>query len=423
MPSSPRVPSSLFIERFKMTNNFLVEPLGSCQLFLPSALYVVPGQEINIYFDNIVLAAMPARYLFDVTCEKGAQHAKRWFWSPDNEPGAYPLQIEVRGLDDEVLATGCTTIQVVHPEAGRNRDLQLLCIGDSLTAASIYTGELLKLCKGPGNPNLTLLGTQVSDPAHPENRNEGYGGWRYESFTKKWEDHVAPDAPPSSGCSPFLFLENGMPRLDIARYIDEKLHGAIPSFVLFNLGINDVFLATDQTRRPVVENMIENSQTLVSAVRTALPNATLGIVIPVPPSTSQDSFGETNGNLQTRWGYRKNLLLAQTRLAQTFGGREEENIHLVWPHPNLDCENNYPTVERIVNARSEIKVQLNNNEVHPAPSGYFQIADSIYAWIKSQLEKTDNENNETELATKLTHNGNGHPVFVGTGTIYESSVR
>jgi len=86
-----------------------------------------------------------------------------------------------------------------------------------------------------------------------------------------------------------------------------------------------------------VENMIENAEMLVAAMRVAVPDAILGVMLPTPPSTSQDSFGETNGNQQTRWGYRKNLLLAQTRLAQVFGGRQDENIHLVSAFTNLDC--------------------------------------------------------------------------------------
>jgi lysophospholipase L1-like esterase len=363
--------------------------LGPCRLLLPPTIYAVAGQEVNIYFDNVVLAAVPGQYLFDVTCEKGMQHEKRWFWTPGDEPGDYPLQIEVRDWNDNVLATAGTVIRVIDRECPGHKPFTLLCIGDSLTAASVYPGELLNLFSPEGNPLVTLMGTQHKEGFPAAVRHEGYSGWRYESFTRKWEPEAAPDAEPNMRSSPFLFLENGEPVLSFERYLNEKQGGVRPDFITLFLGINDLFLATEKQRESAVETVIESAKALVASIRRAAPAAIIGIVTPTPPSVSQDSFGETNGNMQTRWAYRKNLLAGLLGLMQAFGEREAENIHLVPAYVNLDCENNFPVVERQINARNAQPVIVCNNEVHPSVPGYHQIADSIYGWIKSQLEKDE----------------------------------
>jgi lysophospholipase L1-like esterase len=398
--------------------------IGSCKLLLPPQIYAVPGQEVNIYFDNIVQATHPDRYLYDVTCEKGMQHTRRWLWVPEDEPGEYPLQIEVRDQDDNVLAVASTVIHVAPRDAGVNRELKLLCIGDSLTAASIYTGELLELFKRPENPGLRLLGTRQLDPKVPENRNEGYGGWKFESFTSKWNPDALPDAMPSTGSSPFLFLEDEEPILSVRRYLDEKLDGVVPDIVLIKLGINDVFLANEKTRHTIVENTIEHARRLIDSIREAVPRALIGIVLPVPPSTSQDSFGETNGNLQTRWGYLKNRHLLMVRLIEVFGTREWENIHIVPAYHNLDSDNNFPTVERSANAHNQNRITVCNNEVHPSPSGYYQIADSLYGWLKYQMEKAIYEDQEDALVSATGDVGastNGNEVFLGSRNLHEST--
>src|SRR5690606_17345639 len=119
--------------------------IGKCQLLLPKVIYAAPGQEANIYFDNVVLQSIPGRYLFDVTCAKGDQRAERWTWTPtEKDAGDYALQLEVRDIDDAILATGSTLIRVAKADAGAAKPVKVLCIGDSLTAASAYTRELAK---------------------------------------------------------------------------------------------------------------------------------------------------------------------------------------------------------------------------------------------------------------------------------------
>lgn len=66
------------------------------RLILPPALYVVPGQEINIYFDNIVLVQNINDYSFRVSCGFGRQDQERWRFTPkESDVGKFPLAIKV----------------------------------------------------------------------------------------------------------------------------------------------------------------------------------------------------------------------------------------------------------------------------------------------------------------------------------------
>lgn len=356
------------------------------QLLLPRIIYAAPGQEVNVYFDNVVLESVPGQYLFDVTCAKGAQQESRWTWTPtDENAGDYPLQIEVRDRQNQIISTGNTIVRVAKANAGASQSIKMLCIGDSLTAASVYTAELLRLCADIKQPSLTLLGTTGPGGAASTNRHEGYGGWRYGTFLTKWVANPAPNARANRKSSPFLFLENGNPTLDFTRYLKESLNGQTPDFITIMLGTNDVFSATEATRQDTVESMIENAIILVTDIRAAAPHAKIAILPPVPPSASQDAFGANYKNGQTRWGYRQNQFLADMLLMQVFGNRNDENLFIVPAYANLDCQHNFPRRSEAVNARNDTKIQRASNGVHPATAGYLQIADSIFGWMKSSL--------------------------------------
>ena len=358
-------------------------PIGKCQLVLPTVIYATPGQEANIYFDNVVLQPVPGKYLFDVTCARGDQQSERWTWTPEaKDAGDYALQIEVRDWDDAIVATGSTIIRVAKADAGAQQPIKVLSIGDSLTAASVYTGELAKLGAGDGNPHITMLGT--NGPGNG-NLHEGYGGWRFQTFLQKWVANPEADARASAKSSPFLFLEDGKPTFDFSRYLTEKLQGQMPDYITVMLGTNDVFGATDQNRTDTVESMIGYAITLIDAIRAAAPNAKIAILPPVPPSSSQDAFGANYHSNQTRWGYRKNQHLTVTRLMQVFGDREAENLYIVPAYTNIDCTSNFPSATKAVNARNETKLSRASNGVHPSATGYLQIADSIFSWLKTQM--------------------------------------
>lgn len=359
-------------------------PTNSRILTLPPVLYAVAGQELNLFFDSVILAPPGRRYLIKITCAKGKQQAERWVFTPtDQDVGNFTLAMELRDLDDHVVATGRVSVHVASAARLKGRDISLLAIGDSLTEASAYTGELLALGARLEGSRLTLAGTHHSG-GEPGNVHEGYSGWKYEYFLSRFDPHRDPSAS-GKGTSPFVYDVNGKPVFDLPRYFKETCGDHPPNAITVFLGTNDVFAAKDQDRAKVVADVLAQAQTFVGALRKAVPAAKIGVLGPLAPA-GQDAFGENYGCAYDAWTYRKNQDQLLQALLTAFSGRQAEGIYFVPAYASFDPAHDYPLgASTPTNARSPDSIQRQNNAVHPADSGYKHIADSIFAWLINVL--------------------------------------
>ncbi len=354
-------------------------------MFLPPFICGVQGRELNIFFENIVIEPVRERLIFSVSCEKGKQLRQRWTWAPTSkEFGSHKLSIEVRSLDDEILATAETTIQVVPADAGIGNSVTHLAIGDSFTAPSIYTEALMRLFSKAG-PAYRLVGTHHPEGAMPGNVHEGYGGWKYITFVEKAEPDPGSSAP-NYQKSPFVFGTETGPAFDFPRYVKEHLGGSPPDFITILLGPNDVSLAVDADREEFTHRALEASRRLVCGLREGAPYARIGVISPLPPPMDQDVYGESYGCLVNGWVFRKNLYRLREKLFAEYHPREAENIFFIPAYLNFDTENNFPRATVNVHAHSQTMIPRAMN-AHPLPEGYHQLADSIYAWLKWQLSQ------------------------------------
>ena len=347
-------------------------PKVNLRLILPPVIHAVPGIECNVYFDNVVLVPNIGNYLFDVDCAKGAQQAERYTWTPTAEDlGVFPLTLKIRDADYAVIAEGTTEIRVVSPKAVADRKLSYLIIGDSLTGASVYPTELNRLFSQEGNPQVTLVGTTDRGEGV---RHEGYGGWAAATFVSRWAVALDPEVPRRQR-SPFLYMVDDKPVLDFARYCQENNGGTAPDYITIALGCNDNFGATEETIAESIDSFLANMDVLIAEFRRVGPATKIGIVMLVPPSASQDAFGANYRCGQTRYQYRRNQHRVVERLIETYGNRAAENVFLIPAHVNLDCVHNYPTATGPANARTETALTRASNGVHPAATGYHQMAD------------------------------------------------
>jgi lysophospholipase L1-like esterase len=370
-----------------LKNNTEKEFTGKIRLLLPKALYAVPGVEMNIYFDNVVLALNPNNYAFNVACEKGIFQAERWTFTPQpGDVGEYPLLIEVRDEAHDLVARAQSTIKIVPADTGAGRPLTCLCIGDSLTHHSHYTGHLLNLFKKTNNPDLTLIGTHnPPDAKAPENRHEGYGGWTAERFITHYTETARTGEYQFRG-SPFLYPgPDGKPQLDFKQYCRETNQGKAPDIVTIFLGINDTFGATEENIADHIARMLRYYDTLIEMIHGLRKDTQIGAVLLPPPAASQDAFGANYACSASRWQAKRNQhKIVETMIAH-YAGREKENLRLIPAFVNLDCRHNYPRETVPCNARTSETMTRLNNGFHPSEEGHRQIGDSIFCWIKSVL--------------------------------------
>ncbi|MBU0607967.1 MAG: SGNH/GDSL hydrolase family protein [Armatimonadetes bacterium] len=356
---------------------------GGVRLLLPPEIPAVPGREVNLYFDNVVLHPRSDMLLFDVDCPRGIQQQERFVWTPKPEDvGVFGLTLRVYDLDDKLVAEGKTKIHVYAPDAGAGKPVTALIVGDSLTAAMVYTDELAKLMAAPGNPQLTLIGTNGTGAL----RSEGYGGWTAQRFVTLWgPDAITPEG--RRGRSPFLFEENGKPVLDFQKYCDAQNAGKGPDLITILLGCNDTFNARESALEAAVDDFLKHLDTLIAEFHRVRPDTKIGVITLLPPASSQDSSGAVVGCAQTRWQYRRNVHRVIEKTYERYGAREAENLFVVPAYVNFDAVHNVPTVEVTANARNDVKIVRQNNDVHPAASGYRQLADSLYCWMKGTVSR------------------------------------
>jgi hypothetical protein len=346
---------------------------GPLRLTLPPEFYAVPGVEMSIYYDNVVLTETPDAYRFQVTCDIGRAEERRWTVTPKPaDVGDHPVVLTVRNADDEKLGRAATTLKVVPADAGAGRTIRLLVVGDSLTHATTYSNEIARLLSLPGNPGWKMLGTHKPPAAAAGVAHEGYGGWTWERFASHYEPN--PDGTYRKRSSPFVYLDaDDQPVLDPKRYFDEACDGESPDFVTFLLGINDCFSVNPDDPAAIdarIDAMMAHAEKLLAAFRDAAPRAELGICLTTPPNSREEGFQANYKGRYHRWGWKR----IQHRLVQLkierFGGRRKEGLFVVPTQLNLDPTEGYPT----------------NNGVHPNAFGYRQIGASIYAWVKGRLQ-------------------------------------
>ncbi|MCA9092010.1 MAG: hypothetical protein KDA68_00875 [Planctomycetaceae bacterium] len=355
---------------------------GPVRLLLPSVIPSVVGQECNVYFDNVTLVVNPANWVFDVNSPKGRQQVERWTWTPtEKEMGDHGFVLNVLNQENQLVASARSTIRVVAADRNQDLPLSVLCIGDSLTHASVYPQRLLDLCSQPGNPKLALVGTHWTGEPGP-NRHEGYGGWTAKRFATHFTE-TSRTGPYTQRGSPFLYKsEEGKLALDFARYCLEVNEGKFPDVATIFLGPNDIFHYNDQTIEAGIDDMLQHMDLLLEMLRKENDVTKIALMLAVPPAATQDAFGANYSSGNTRWQYKRNQHRLLERMIEKYSHREGERIYLVPTYINLDCLNNYPSAVSAANANSDVKVTRLNNGVHPAKSGYNQIGDTLFAWLK-----------------------------------------
>ena len=353
------------------------------RLFIPEKIYAVPGIEMNVYFNNIVTVINPANYVFDVNCDKGRNDLKRWRFTPEPaDVGTYKWSIRVIGMKG-VLAQAEAELVVLPLNAGNKKNITMLMVGASQTGAGHYPDRVAELMSRPGNPGFKTIGTKGRNGKH-----EGYGGWRWDSFLTRWGytnsrqmDGMHPDRPVGFN-SPFMFPDkNGKGKFDLQKYFDKHNNGKVPDVVSFQLGLNDFFKAQDDTIAQITADSIKNMEKLIAEFRKLKPAPEIMIFQHIP-GAGQDGFGASYKSRQTSWQYRKNLDHYNRALLKK---GKELDLTVVPVYMNIDTENNYPTQTEPVNIGNSAVVSRQNNGVHPAQAGYYQMGDTLYCYLKALL--------------------------------------
>ncbi|MDF2802349.1 MAG: hypothetical protein K0S61_2252 [Anaerocolumna sp.] len=324
------------------------------KISLPAIIPAVVGNEVNIYFDNIISSTNLKNYQIFVQCPLGGQQEDRWRATPTST-GSYAMTITIRKNSITIIATATTTIVVKDKTTGTgNRNV--IFMGESTTDQNTYTQEVLNLFGGD-SLDITLLGTRGTAP----NNHEGRSGWSTSNYINSDSFNGMTNA----------FRIGGV--FDFTGYITARGYTGLDRFII-TMGINDASQGISNA------TTIANYNTIINSVKAYDPNIKIGICLVIPPSKSQDAFA-TDNSQKNYYQKLKAYNLSQALIAE-FDNRQAENIYIIPINTMLDTVNNMQTTQVAVNARNSTLVTRQSNSVHPATSGYNQMSDGAYFGLR-----------------------------------------
>jgi len=336
---------------------------------LPDKLYAVKGEELNIYFDNIVDGRIE-NYSVNVDCQIGQQF-DRCFRVTPSEVGTHSITITVS--NGKTATTKTSTIYVTDASTENEKNVKVIVIGDSTTNGGVPVRLLVQNATDK-KISVSALGTK----GNGDYKHEGRSGWSANLYVNEQ----------TAGSDNNAFYNPSSKKFDFAYYLAQN-NIENPDMVILNLGINDVFGKTNDVELDTeINNFVDYYDFMIASIKNAVSNVKIGVCLTIPPNASQDAFGKSYNCGQTRDRYKHNNFELVKRIISEYGNRESENIYLLPINTNLDTVYNMGTEEIAVNKRNTRTYEspIGYGAVHPAESGLWQIADVYWFAINKIFE-------------------------------------
>jgi lysophospholipase L1-like esterase len=432
-------PTSTFVAQVASTQS-----VTAPTVVLPAKMHLLQDREVSLYFDNL-LCDDADNYYFDISgATTGSHQSERYTTNPSM---AVPSHIVTLNVYDKkqalLLNTQSLTVVGVASSANTGTTKNVLMIGDSLTQAGMITQTLIDIAatdvmgvnligtrgtgankhEGRGGWTIndyatvgrtfylfTVSGVTVSPQINSTDYTNNGSTFRVQEIslsagagTLLCERTAGSNAPLASGTltksnaglgdATIAFsasaTASGNPfwiagTLNFPQYlINNSL--TTPNYVFIMLGTNDIFgQTTDAAAIVVADTALTTLDALITSIKAV--NGSIRVVLIPPPcvSYSQDAFATSYGVGQTRWRAKRNMLLFTKQMISKYANQEASRIYLSAASANLDTVNNMQTAASApVNSRSSVNVTRQSDGVHPALSGYQQIGDAVFAFLKN----------------------------------------
>ena len=409
---------------------------NAVKICAPDSYDLVVGDTFELFYNGIIKASNIDLFDIQIACSKGNAFTDRFIFTPSVVEDL-SLTIAVYGINHNLLDTKTITLSVHAKATSPSTQKNVLCIGDSLTQGGEWVAELKRrLTASGGSPvgdnlsNINFIGTCAKNGANFE----GYGGWTFYNYnvanitnthkvitcthdkTEAQDQHsIYEDANggqwkletieagsikiiltsgdannfPSTGtltwvsggvnhssitytasanasANPFWDSDNN--KVDFGKYATSIGVSSI-DYVAILLGWNSA--------SSTEENYKQQAQTFINNVKASFPNAKIilmGIEIP-----ARDGLANNYGASGTYSKYYE-LVEYVFNLDKWYKDLVASNVNVssINISGQFDTVHNMPTLTRTVNNRNSETEVYQSNGIHPANSGYMQIADAIY---------------------------------------------
>lgn len=330
-------------------------------------LYVMQGKSVPVFFDNIIMHGQAKKLnVFQTAKENFLDNGVFQKSLETLEKGFYQNYLIVNSSYNTLLkknddVVNNSRLTVVDTNAGNGVTRKVLVIGDSITAANVWTDKLVDLFSDDVM-NIEMLGTRGTSKAP----NEGRGGWR--AWNYAFEKDASNDGLSSSVTNPFLNPTSNS--FDFSYYMNEQKYTSV-DYVLLCLGTNDVSRRTHNTD----DNILLAWKTIIDSIKSFDNNIKILIwLLPMP-------CGLTNEQpKKDMFLHMKELLINKY---DNMASRQTNKIYLVDVGCSVSPTDDFNYKEELISEYGEEKWKRPTDIIHPASKGYYAIAKNIHAGIKA----------------------------------------
>ncbi|MBQ7873532.1 MAG: SGNH/GDSL hydrolase family protein [Oscillospiraceae bacterium] len=339
-------------------------------IFLADEYELVAGDNFQLFYRGVVQAVNPYNYHIQVSCSKGSAYPRYYEWNPTSEDiGSYKLTMKIYDNNHNLLGEDSTTL-VVEEAVEPSRNVNILCIGDSLTSGGYWPGEMNRRLIGEGGTpaangfsNITFVGAK-SKTINGYNVNyEGTGGWTWATFLSE----KSPFHNPETGEISFKYYceQNGIETIDCL-------------YTLLTWNGQGTPFKTDYN---ISSGHFANAAKLIDILHSEYPDAKvicLGIQMPSQNGGMGYNYG-ANGGYSDAYGMLVTAMHYNAAL-EDFCQQDKykDFVKFVDVAGQFDTDYNMPRTEKPANNRSSSTEIIGTNGVHPSTNGYYQIADAAY---------------------------------------------
>jgi lysophospholipase L1-like esterase len=343
-------------------NKIVIDP------YMPDTIYTAVGRELNIYNDAFINLRPDYKLEFRASPNHGYSQ-NRGYRIMDTATGIWNTTLTANIYDEylSLLETkSCIVKRVDTVPISGSSSKKILVLGNSLTGGSgTWITEVNRILKQNGD-TLSFLGTRGTAP----NKHYATGGWTFSTFT--------------SSISSFHL--GGI--TNVKAYVNDSCSSATLDYCIISLGINDVGAggATEKTDAQIT-TIVNNADSLVKSVRHAtygFPNCKIIVVLSPIGNIDYDAYSTNYGALASPLIYEKNLRKLHKALSTKY-----LNTTNTWVCPayyNIDRTYGYYYITTTkACARCTQTITTHTNGVHPTTTGYLQMADIIYSYLREAL--------------------------------------
>lgn len=348
---------------------------GVPPLRLPDRMCAVRGDTLQIFYRGVICDTDPLRWRPMLQGAVGRAFPRYWELTPDADtPDSVPLTLVCRNADGSVSTSASTTLHVVDPPVSPSSPLNVVCIGDSLTAGGVWPQEVRRrLCGTGGSPQglgldgIRFCGVKSAD----DTAWTAYSGWQ-------WSDFLG-EGHPASGSTPAIpnpLYDPALGRISFRSFADLYCDGRI-DIVYVLLGWNSLSpLGKD------LSAVLTSLRTFARRLHTDFPSARLRLMGLQMPSVTGGT-GLSYGSAPDGYADAHGLTLQAHRLNEAYASLAASSefspyVSYVEIAAQFDADYSMPWQDTPVNTRCDLTERRGTNGVHPCTSGYLQIADAVF---------------------------------------------